>query len=91
MIEGEGGYLYLLQFVFGGELVDDAFVTQAEASLIRNAINSLTPRESFIIVHRYLNKETLATIASKLPRLRDPEKNKKLPTESHNSIGVTKE
>lgn len=83
-VEGKDGYLYLLRHVFGGELVDDAFVTQAEALLIRNVVDSLTPRESFVVVNRYLNKETLTTIASKLP-------NKKMSTESQEMFGVSRE
>lgn len=90
-MNNEDGYLYLLQYVFGGQPVEGAFILPSEKLLVRDAIESLTPREAFVIRNRYLNKETLKVVASKLPRLTNRNDNKKLPSGAPELLGVSTE
>lgn len=91
-MKAEDGYLYLLRTLFwDSRLVDGAFVSQDEVEIIRQAIESLTPREAFVIISRFLNKQTLKETAAQMPRLTDPETNKKIPNNAVRPLGVSTE
>jgi DNA-directed RNA polymerase sigma subunit (sigma70/sigma32) len=76
--------IILLEDVFGITIVEDESLTEYECSIIKDAMDTLTPRENQVINLKYYDNQDFRDIAKQLPRLKSG-------SNHQDGIGVTRE